>query len=89
MASGRDHKPLVISERQRRKYNEALRELYEMARLRREELETEESGGDEMENNGSEMEAVGRRETGSAPIGLEDIHRELMEISRKLQVGDE
>ena len=77
------HETVAISERQRRKYNEALRELYELAKLRREEMETEESAGDDMENNESE---TGRRNVGNVPCGLEDVHRELMEISRKLQV---
>jgi chromosome segregation ATPase len=80
------HRTVVISERQRRKYNGALRELYELAKLRKEEMETEESdddGDDEIEDHKS---GNGRS---NAQYRLEDVHRELMEISRKLQMENE
>ena len=82
----RNHRTIIISEKQMRKYNRALKELYELARLRRDEVETEESSRDDMDAIESETEGVERQTVDTAPQGLEDVRKELMEISRKLQV---
>ncbi|XP_062513554.1 coiled-coil domain-containing protein 138-like [Corticium candelabrum] len=85
----RNHRTIIISEKQMRKYNRALKELYELARLRRDEVETEESSRDDMDAIESETEGVERQTVDTAPQGLEDVRKELMEISRKLQEENE